>query len=203
MKEKIKMKKLMIAAAVVCAAAISQAASFSWNTSAQAYGIAGADMAALVNGKHYDPGTANADRMKAQSATTSYAVAWAFEMTLSNSDGVSDKVTGDVSNYSSNKIKLEGLESKAIYNAATDEGIVNVSYSIVITGTYTDAKGTEWTLTSDAIKGSTPYGKLSNLELTTAAPAGWTATTAAVPEPTSGLLLLLGMAGLALRRRRA
>ena len=36
--------------------------------------------------------------------------------------------------------------------------------------------------------------------------AGTTATawsTAAVPEPTSGLLMLLGMAGLALRRRRA
>ena len=32
--------------------------------------------------------------------------------------------------------------------------------------------------------------------------AGWY-TTAAVPEPTSGLLMLLGMAGLALRRRRA
>lgn len=32
--------------------------------------------------------------------------------------------------------------------------------------------------------------------------AGWY-TTASVPEPTSGLLLLLGMAGLALRRKRA
>ena len=33
-------------------------------------------------------------------------------------------------------------------------------------------------------------------------PAAWTATTAA-PEPTTGLLMLIGMAGLALRRRRA
>ena len=36
---------------------------------------------------------------------------------------------------------------------------------------------------------------------TMAQTSGWTTT--AVPEPTSGLLMLLGMAGLALRRRRA
>ena len=40
---------------------------------------------------------------------------------------------------------------------------------------------------------SIAYGKAENY--------GW--TTAAVPEPTSGLLMLVGLAGLALRRRRA
>ena len=36
----------------------------------------------------------------------------------------------------------------------------------------------------------------------TTTPLGWTITSN-VPEPTSGLLLLLGVAGLALKRRRA
>ena len=41
------------------------------------------------------------------------------------------------------------------------------------------------------------YGTLPSIEQATA--AGWTAA----PEPTSGLLLLLGVAGLALKRKRA
>jgi hypothetical protein len=42
----------------------------------------------------------------------------------------------------------------------------------------------------------------SSLNYYTFATGAYTATTAAVPEPTSGLLLLLGMAGLALRRKQ-
>ena len=57
-----------------------------------------------------------------------------------------------------------------------------------------------YTLTSDLNYSmsdlSTKIGGLS-----TGAATAW--STAAVPEPTSGLLMLLGMAGLALRRRRA
>ena len=44
-------------------------------------------------------------------------------------------------------------------------------------------------------------GMTLNLLGTSSTPTAW--STAAVPEPTSGLLMLLGMAGLALRRRRA
>lgn len=65
----------------------------------------------------------------------------------------------------------------------------------------------EYTFTS-AVKGgvvaqatTTAAIGFGNMATATQAAGAWTA--AAVPEPTSGLLLLLGMAGLALKRKRA
>lgn len=62
-----------------------------------------------------------------------------------------------------------------------------------------------YTFTSDPKAGvvaqatTTPTVGFGNMATATQAAGAWTA----VPEPTSGLLLLLGMAGLALKRKRA
>ena len=64
--------------------------------------------------------------------------------------------------------------------------------------------GKDWTYTAEksakAQASSTPSISFGNQTIRSTTGGGW--TTAAVPEPTSGLLMLLGMAGLALRRRR-
>ena len=73
-----------------------------------------------------------------------------------------------------------------------------------MTATYTTADGT-YTFDGTVTSGLA-IGDLGTKNVTATANfgniAGWTYT-ANVPEPTSGLLMLLGMAGLALRRRRA
>jgi hypothetical protein len=55
------------------------------------------------------------------------------------------------------------------------------------------------TITAGGADDSIAFGTFANATSTT---GGWQST-AAVPEPTSGLLMLVGIAGLALRRRRA
>ena len=55
------------------------------------------------------------------------------------------------------------------------------------------------TLTGRAATGEISLGSNISIANSTLSTATWTA----VPEPTSGLLMLLGMAGLALRRKRA
>ena len=189
------MKKLMIAAAIVCAAAFAQAAQVSWGgafanvdctdtlpTGTQAW---------LVYSATAFSGTATqADSFALGSAVNNggsivdgYALtsddhdAWAFTANYTDSEA---------GGYA----KLNGYYGMLIQNPSDAKMASWVDLGQVtgvdgMTGTVDIRFNADWGTDPG------PY----------ATQGGW--TVAAVPEPTSGLLLILGMAGLALRRRRA
>ena len=184
------MKKLIIATAVVCTAVLTHAAAFTWSTANKAYmpyaigNIAeGASQAA-----------ATSTNSKSMSNWADAGAVFAYTMLI---DGVES--TGTVT-FDNRQIFVDA--NNGGFELPTD-GSKTVAYDIVINGTYTDADDTVWTMTSNHITGNETYSSLSVAELGTAVPSSWTITATPAPEPTSGLLLLLGVAGLALRRKRA
>ena len=190
------MKKLMMAVAVVLAASAVQAATFIWATSAKQL-APNIDLANLAAGT-YGNGTGNLSAMS--------AVTWAFTMELDNGTDT-DSLNGGLA-YSMNKIRVTNLSSDVVFLPGASDPDNNVNCSIVITGTYNDGT-TDCTITSSPIAGTQSFSNLSTLQINTANATQWTVTGATpptppvIPEPTTGLLVLLGVAGLALRRRRA
>ena len=193
------MKKLIVAASIVCAAAFCQAASVSWN-SGVVFGPSDAD-GKLV---------ANAAYKLADSATATmylFSIADATAYAKVQSDGVwatyGEKLgdaTTSTSTLSSSKFSTLVTSGHAASSTA---------YAAIII-TYTDGDGKDWYLENTATASIGDLGAdatINNLArynggLNTAGQiASW--GTASVPEPTSGLLMLVGLAGLALRRRRA
>jgi len=185
------MKKLMMAAAIVCAAVAAQAATFDWS-SASIYGPTAAN---LTTPGTYGVGSANADKLTME--TMSKKISWAATMSIVSSLGT-DEITF-TPKMGSTGVSGANLTSSKIANG-TDENPVTATVTTVLVGTYTVGDVT-YTLTSNPIVSSEEsFGALTTLNFSAPAATSWTV---AVPEPTSGLLLLLGVAGMALRRRRA
>ena len=195
------MKKLVMLAAAIALGVSAQAATFMWQTVAQAYGPSVANLTPDSSG-NYAVGSANADRMRAEG--NSQGVTWTYVMLLS--DGTNnERIEGSVTTYSSNTIS-ESITTSTIA-LPSDDSAKTISWDVVITGTKTTEAGT-YTYVSDNIVENAVYSKLSDAVITTAVPTTWAVTVPSptppvVPEPTTGLLVLLGIAGLALRRRRA
>ena len=195
------MKKLIIAVAIVGFATVTNAAAFLWSSQVQAYGPSVANLTPDASG-NYAVGTANADRMRAEG--TSQGVTWTYVMILtSGSDSETIEGTLASTSYSSNKFNVQ-FNTTSI-DIPSGETPATISWEIVLTGTKTTEAGT-YTYVSDTITGNASYTSLSSREISTGVATTWAVTVPSapvIPEPTTGLLVLLGLAGLSLRRKYA
>ena len=188
------MKKLMIALAVAACAVAADAASFNWTS-------AGTNSGKTINSK---AGTA------LYSETTAFTL-YLFDADVTSQDellaglrgnkGVTDftsvtsQTLGDKSQITAKEFTYgETGNTYKYYMAIINGDDVFLSVSVSAMAQLADTSNVYFTGLGSATKNAFGDAAYSS--------AGWYST-AAVPEPTSGLLLLLGVAGLALKRKRA
>ena len=182
------MKKLMVIAAVMAAVA-ANAATFSWKTSA--------------TGKIYE-----ADSTTLLASATAYLfdsskVSQAAVLTaFADGKALSTLGYADNNTVSSGAISAHAFDVPAGYSEGDS---FNAYFALVVDDSIYISAATTASTPATGDKSMSFNAKTSSqaaaLDISGGyAGAGWYT---AVPEPTSGLLMLLGMAGLALRRRRA
>ena len=179
------MKKLIIAAAMVCVAAFAQAATVNWSISNVKDSSGAAPTAGWAVMAFYTTVGAGSSAIEAAIASKE-AASLAFESTT---------------------LVVQLSKGKVAAHDATAAGITDTTknydlYFVVFNNADATA-ATKYAIVSDPNKEySSIDGKYSaggNFS-----GVSWTDVPAPViPEPTTGLLVLLGVAGLALRRRRA
>lgn len=188
------MKKLMIVVAVALLAGMSQAAMVSWGngTGSKLVGLDGSTAITAANATAwgltvtlmYADGTSTGQSLTAINSMTAGVLTgsskdWTYTYSTTET-GVGYAKQGDKF-YIHAIMKVDGKDYEMDLFKSSPFAITAANNSGA--ETFTWASGT--------------YGGLA----ATPTEGKWSA--AAVPEPTSGLLLLLGMAGLALKRKRA
>ena len=193
------MKKLMFMLAAIATAAVVQAASVTWQSG-------------VVFGPSDDAGTlvANSAYKLADSSTATmylFAIADATEYAKVQADGVYATYGEKLSTATAS---TSTLSSSKFANLVSDGHAASSTAYAAILITYTDGDGKDWWLENTATATISDLGANATVNNLARYNGGLSANgqiaswgSAAVPEPTSGLLMLVGLAGLALRRRRA
>lgn len=181
------MKKLMIMLAAVATAVVAQAASINWSVAGKTFAPSADDPA--TNGR------------------AAYYLVYAFES--STYDNVTSLLSSGKVDDAVALAVDSGRTGKTGATSGSISGLTGSTYELFLVAfdTYSAADAALSTaknyIVSDKISGAT-FGETdmaTSIDYTSA--NFGSGTWAAVPEPTSGLLLLLGVAGLALKRKRA
>lgn len=181
------MKKLFVAFAVVASAMVVNAATCTWSTTGTIYQPT--DSATAVAGFTaylFDTTTVSQSALVALlrdgSSITDYAAMCTYN-------------TPTAAKVATTSFTQDSGKTITAFMAIVQDDYVYISTSKGATtadvGTAGFSLGNQSTPSKNVFGFSTAYGS-----------AGWYST-ASAPEPTSGLMMLLGMAGLALRRKRA
>lgn len=177
------MKKLLVIAGAVLMASFANAAAVQWNSGTFANGFTGPDDATLAKSTDYTMVVSFYSDAAGTTLVTESTV------TSAKPNGAYNTATGDLftngkTYYVSAILKANDGTVQRLVDLTSftlgDTGDANINFT---TGAGFDDASSKWGAWETVGGSDTPSGD--------------------VPEPTSGLLLLVGAAGLALRRRRA
>lgn len=189
------MRKILVAIVVAVAAIVSQAASFNWGA-----------IASGSTGKLYLGTTAFGSGTAYLFDAASVSRETLLKSVLDEKKDIATLAKIDTSSITTSKVVAKDLDygtklnSYDFYWAAVKDG--NIYISTLIEDQECPETGTTEMTWTDVY--STSYNKeIAEFKTGQASyAAGWY-TAGAIPEPTSGLMLLLGVGLMALRRRRA
>ena len=187
------MKKIILTFVAVVTAIVANAASMNW----------GADYT------YNSTGTAGVDR-----GTTDAWIAYVFDAATTSYSSAQDLFAAnkgaDLAALAVGSTTVAGDDYGGFLGQATFSGAAGDSvsaYVVIFDGASVDSSKNMYisevvtaTAPSSGVPGMLTFGEGGDM-VGMASAGAWTAS--AVPEPTSGLLLLLGVAGIALKRKRA